>query len=103
MEWLKAIKERLENMKISILEFDDAGASDEEPVKGITMGHIRAWHDSYVELESDAHRDYQALEAENGRLSAALWRIARMCPDATQDITLAHVMAEEARAAVDVP
>jgi hypothetical protein len=35
----------------SILEFDDPGASDDEPVKGVTMGHIRAWHDSYAELD----------------------------------------------------
>lgn len=89
-------------MKASILEFDDPGAGDDEPVKGITMGDIRAWYDSYVELESDAHRDYQALEAENGRLSAALWRIVRMCPDVAQELTLAHVMAEEAQAAINV-
>lgn len=89
-------------MKISILEFDDQGASDDEPVKGVTMGDIRAWHDSYAELESDAHRDYQALEAENGRLRATLQTIARWCP-ATQEITLAHMMAEEAQAALDVP
>lgn len=49
-------------MKISILEFDDPGASDDEPVKGVTMGDIRAWHDSYVELEADAHRLREALE-----------------------------------------
>lgn len=59
-------------MKISILEFDDPGAGDDEPVKGVTMGHIRAWHDSYAELEHEAHRDYQALEANLGRLSGAI-------------------------------
>lgn len=89
-------------MKVSILEFDDPGASDEEPVKGVTMGDIRSWYDSYAELESDAHRDYQALEAENGRLRETLRRIAGWCP-ATQEITLAHTMAEEAQAALDVP
>jgi hypothetical protein len=25
-----------------LVDFDDAGASDEEPVKGVTMGDIRA-------------------------------------------------------------
>jgi hypothetical protein len=33
-----------------ILEFDDAGASDEEPAKGVTVGDIRAWHDQYDNL-----------------------------------------------------
>lgn len=28
-----------------LLEFDDAGAADDEPVKGVTVGDIRAWHD----------------------------------------------------------
>ena len=59
-------------MKISILEFDDPGASDDEPVKGVTMGHIRAWHDSYAELEHESHRDYQALESRLGEMQAAL-------------------------------
>ena len=59
-------------MKISILQFDDPGASDDEPVKGVTMGDIRAWYDSYVELEHESHRDYQALEADLGRLSGAI-------------------------------
>lgn len=71
-DWLQRTKERLETMKVSILEFDDPGASDDEPVKGVTMGDIRAWHDSYAELEHDSHRDYQALEAELGRLSGAI-------------------------------
>lgn len=39
----------------SLLEFDDAGASDSEPVKGVTVGDIRAWHDDQ-ELHS-AHYD----------------------------------------------
>lgn len=30
-----------------LLEFDDAGASDDEPAKGVTVGDIRAWHDQY--------------------------------------------------------
>ncbi len=33
-----------------LLDFDDAGASDEEPAKGVTVGDIRAWHDAYDDL-----------------------------------------------------
>jgi hypothetical protein len=29
----------------SLLDFDDAGANDDEPVKGVTAGDIRAWFD----------------------------------------------------------
>jgi hypothetical protein len=32
------------------LEFDDAGASDDHPAKGITIGDIRAWHDHQEKL-----------------------------------------------------
>jgi hypothetical protein len=28
-----------------ILDFDDPGASDDHPAKGVTVGDIRAWHD----------------------------------------------------------
>lgn len=28
-----------------LLIFDDAGASNEHPAKGVTVGDIRAWHD----------------------------------------------------------
>lgn len=31
----------------SFLEFDDAGASDNELAKGVMVGDIRAWHDQY--------------------------------------------------------
>lgn len=33
-----------------LLEFDDAGAQDDEPVKGVTVGDIRAWHDQYDQI-----------------------------------------------------
>jgi hypothetical protein len=36
----------------TFLSFDDAGASDDEPVKGVTVGDIRAWHDQYDRLLS---------------------------------------------------
>lgn len=73
--WLAETKERLEKMKASLLELDDPGAPDDEPVKGVTMGHVRHWHDEYAEMESEAHRDYQSLEAEIGRLSSAIRRV----------------------------
>ena len=36
----------------ALLEFDDAGAKDDEPVKGVTVGDIRAWHDRIEALEA---------------------------------------------------
>lgn len=33
-----------------LLDFDDAGASDDEPAKGVTVGDIRAWHDEHERL-----------------------------------------------------
>lgn len=32
------------------LDFDDAGAEDSEPAKGITVGDVRAWHDEFERL-----------------------------------------------------
>lgn len=84
-----------------LLDFDDAGAGDDEPAKGVTIGDIRSWHDEYAKLENESQRDYQSLEADCGRLRSALRKIADWCP-ATQEITLAHTMAEEAQAALDV-
>ena len=34
----------------SLLDFDDAGAGDDEPAKGVTVGDIRAWHDTAQDL-----------------------------------------------------
>jgi len=77
INWLQQTMERLETMK-SFLEFDDAGASDEEPVKGITVGDIRAWHDEYAAQEHENHRDYQALEAKLGQLSSAIRKARKL-------------------------
>ena len=33
-----------------LLEFDDAGAQDAEPAKGVTVGDIRAWFDEIERL-----------------------------------------------------
>ncbi len=34
----------------AILDFDDAGACDDEPAKGVTVGDVRAWHDEIKRL-----------------------------------------------------
>lgn len=34
-----------------LLDFDDAGAGDDEPAKGVTVGDIRAWHDEMERLQ----------------------------------------------------
>lgn len=39
-------------MMRDLLEFDDAGASDDEPAKKVTVGDIRAWHDEFERLRS---------------------------------------------------
>ena len=46
----------------AFLEFDDAGASDDELVKGITMGDIRAWHDEYHHLFLSQQAMWKRLE-----------------------------------------
>lgn len=33
-----------------LLEFDDAGAKDDHPAKGVTVGDIRAWFDENAAL-----------------------------------------------------
>ena len=35
-----------------LLDFDDAGASDDEPAKGVLVGHIREWHDEVERLKT---------------------------------------------------
>lgn len=32
----------------NILDFDDAGAADDHPARGITVGDIRRWHDESI-------------------------------------------------------
>lgn len=33
-----------------LLGFDDAGATNDHPAKGVTIGDIRAWHDGGTEV-----------------------------------------------------
>jgi hypothetical protein len=57
--------------------------------------------DEYRELANDRTKAWTAAEARAARLEAALRRISDMCP-ATQEMTVAHMMADEAEAALDV-
>jgi hypothetical protein len=34
-----------------LLDFDDAGASDDHPAKGVLVGHIREWYDEMERLK----------------------------------------------------
>jgi hypothetical protein len=43
-----------------LLDFDDAGASDNEPAKGVTIGDIRAWHDKIEAMSFALSRCYDA-------------------------------------------
>ena len=43
-----------------LLEFDVAGASDDEPAKGVTLGDIRAWHNKFEEVFYALSRCYDA-------------------------------------------
>lgn len=36
-----------------LLDFDDTGATDEEPVKGVTVGDIRAWFDEMERMKAE--------------------------------------------------
>lgn len=55
-----------------LLDFDDAGASDDEPAKGVKVGHIREWHDEMVRLREAlrlARTDmYEAIDNINAEL-----------------------------------
>lgn len=60
-----------------ILDFDDAGASDDEPARGVTVGDIRAWHDAFEEEKNAVSRVWAALgistyEQAGGK---AIWEI----------------------------
>lgn len=45
------------------LDFDDAGADDSEPVKGVTAGDVRAWHDEMSALRGELVRVRKAHKA----------------------------------------
>lgn len=35
------------------LDFDDAGADDSEPARGVTIGDVRRWHDELEALRNE--------------------------------------------------
>ena len=41
----------------ALLDFDDAGADDDHPARGVTVGDIRAWYDHVEQIERE-HGDY---------------------------------------------
>jgi hypothetical protein len=44
------------------LDFNDAGAGDDEPVKGVLQGHIREWHDEIDRLTRQLAETREALQ-----------------------------------------
>jgi hypothetical protein len=54
-----------------LLDFDDAGATDDHPAKGVTVGDIRAWYDEFERLRGEnrtlfeEHRIAMSLLREN--------------------------------------
>jgi hypothetical protein len=44
-----------------LLDFDDAGAQDDHPAKGVTVGDIRAWFDEIERLRKTIVRAKDAL------------------------------------------
>jgi hypothetical protein len=66
-----------------LLDFDDAGAQDDHPARGVTCGDIRAWHDE-IERLTQALQDVlnplgkivRAAEARNAELSGQAYGIA---------------------------
>lgn len=56
-------------MSRKILDFDDAGAGDDHPAKGVTIGDIRRWYDETVAAST-------AIATERQRC-AAIVQLAR--------------------------
>lgn len=48
-----------------LLDFDDAGAEDDHPARGVTVGDIRAWFDAITELLSGHDNLYLAQFGEH--------------------------------------
>ncbi|MEQ1938585.1 hypothetical protein ABMA46_10045 [Mesorhizobium sp. CN5-321] len=74
----------------------DDHARLQEQLEAVTQSR-----NEYRELAHDRTKAWTAAEARAARLEAALRRISDMCP-ATQEMTVAHMMADEAEAALDV-
>lgn len=85
-----------------LLDFDDAGAQDDEPAKGVTVGDIRAWHNDR-ELHSAHYDRILASWAEcrsllsNERRETALLRAERDAADEVSRTAKAYALAMEER------
>lgn len=62
-------------LSTEIISFDDAGADDDHPVEGITMGHIRRWLDAVEEAEG-ARGELAALVADPNNPMPDKWPCA---------------------------
>lgn len=83
-----------------LLDFDDAGAGDEEPTKGVLVGHIREWHDERDRLRT-------GLEAAIRAAKLALFVIRKqgVMPNSSWESGFESdkKMAEDALAALNIP
>jgi len=66
-----------------IITFSDAGAPDDHPVKGITMGHIRRWFDVVEEYEARLRIIAEA--------SSAMAAVRRLPPMPGHEETMANL------------
>ena len=102
---------------MSPIDMIDAGASDDEPVKGVTYGHLRQWHDMFAAMSNlladfSAERDETANKTledtqrehadEVARYMGALMHIAFYCEAEPQTAAQA-IIAKLAREALDYP
>lgn len=51
-----------------LLDFDDAGAADDHPARGVTVGDIRAWYDEMEQLQASLDQIIIVCE-DNARAS----------------------------------
>jgi hypothetical protein len=71
----------------TLLSFNDAGASDDEPVKGIIQADIRAWHDAESHLLLSVIKN--AIEISKAR--------TQMSDMQSETLRLEEVVADQAR------
>lgn len=68
-------------MSRPLLDFDDAGAPDDDPAKGVTVGDIRRWFDEIERLEAenaDLILRARALDTHASGLEAEIERLTRL-------------------------
>ena len=67
----------------SLLDFDDAGAQDDHPARGVTVGDIRAWFDE-IERLRQALRELEFYETDpwaRNKIRTALSSTEREIPN----------------------